>query len=217
MRVALDGPAGIPPVTFATLIYRSLSALISLAASLYGIFLLGWDAAALVLLFVLDGACVALTDVVRWAFLTDRARRQSTLVVELVFIFFFGFFAVLVFGPYPSLQEAVDDGFALIGAIVAHDIRVPLLAVIAGRLLRLVQDLLAAGAGAGSRRRPLELTGGGMMMILFFAVMAAPFVTRHGPNPVAGMAAITIIKALGELLVLWAPWLLRARGRRGQG
>ncbi len=217
MRAALDGPAGIPPVTSATLMYRSLAALISLAASLYGIFLLGWDAAALVLLFVLDGVCVALTDLVRWAFLTDRARRRSTLVVELVFILFYGFFAMLVFGPYLSLQEAVDDGFALIGTLVAHDIRAPLLAVIAGRLLRLVQDLFDARAGAGTTRRPLELIGGGMMLILFFAVMAAPFVTRHGPNPVAGMAAITILKAMGELLALWAPRLLQARGRRRRG
>ncbi len=217
MRAALGGPAGIPPAAASTLMYRSLAALISLAASLYGIFLLGWDAAALVLLFVLDGACVALTDLVRWAFLTDRAGRQTTIVVELAFILFYGFFAMIVFGPYPSLQEAVDDGFARIGALVAHDIRAPLLAVIAGRLLRLVQDLFAAHAGAGTTRRPLELAGGGTMLLLFFAVMAAPFVTRHGPNPVAGMAAITILKELGELLDLWAPRLLQARERRGRG
>jgi hypothetical protein len=217
VRAALDGTAGIPPVTASTLVYRSFAALISLTASLYGIFVLGWDAAPLVLLFVLDGICVALTDIVRWAFMTDHARRQTTLVIELVFILFYGCFALLVFGPYPSLQEAVDDRFARIGALVAHDIRGPLLAVVAGRVLRLVQDLFAARTGANTKRRPLELIGGGMMLILFFAVMAAPFVTRHGPNPVAGMAAITILKTVGELLDLWAPRLFPARGRRARG
>jgi hypothetical protein len=39
---------------------------------------------------------------------------------------------------------------------------------------------------------------------LFFAVMPAPLIARSGPNPAGGLAALVILKTLGEVFAAWA-------------
>ena len=72
------------------------------------------------------------------------------------------------------------------------------------RLVRLGHDLLDAGSFGGKVRRNLQLDGGVWMLMLFFAVMLAPMIARSGPNPTGGLAALVILKILGELLEVWA-------------
>jgi len=40
------------------------------------------------------------------------------------------------------------------------------------------------------------------MFLLFFAVMCAPFVARSAPNPMGGLAALVVIKTLGEVFAV---------------
>ena len=77
------------------------------------------------------------------------------------------------------------------------------------RLVRLGQDLVDSGTFGGKVRRKLQLDGGGWMILLFFAVMLAPLIARSGPNPTGGLAALVILKTLGEVFGVWA---VRIRG-----
>jgi hypothetical protein len=75
--------------------------------------------------------------------------------------------------------------------------------------VRVGHDLADAGAFGGKIRRKLQLEGGGWMLLLFFAVMRAPLISRSGPNPTGGLAALVILKTLGEVFAVWA---VRIRG-----
>ena len=129
--------------------------------------------------------------------------------MECAFILFFGFFAAIVFGPYDSLQSAVDDGFRIQRTLISGELRTPLAALVFMRLVRLGQDLLDSGAFGGKVRRKLQLDGGGWMILLFFAVILAPLIARSRPNPAGGLAALVILKTLGEVFGVWA---VRIRG-----
>jgi hypothetical protein len=88
-------------------------------------------------------------------------------------------------------------------------LRNSLAALVFMRLVRLGQDLSDAGGFGGRVRRKLQLEGGGWMLLLFFAVMLAPLIAKSGPNPAGGLAALVILKTLGEVLAVWA---VRIRG-----
>jgi hypothetical protein len=49
------------------------------------------------------------------------------------------------------------------------------------------------------------------MFLLFFAVILAPLIARSGPNPTGGLAALVILKTLGEVSAVWS---VRIRGSR---
>jgi hypothetical protein len=201
---APEGPSGPEATSLFTLISRTATVLVTNAIPIFGVLRLGWNAAALVLLFVLEGVVVLISDFIKRGSGRVYAKQRPVLFFECVFIFFFGFFAAIAFGPYESLQAAVDGKFRLIGDIIFGELRKPLLAIIFMRALRLVHDLADSGVFGGRIRRKLQFDGGGWMLLLFFAVMLAPFVAKSGPNPTGGLAALVCLKALGEGLTVWA-------------
>jgi hypothetical protein len=203
IRTRLKAPNGdIPPLS--NLIGRSVSVALTNAVPLYGVLRLGWNAFALVLMFILEGVMVLVTDSVKRLFDKGDKKTRGILFFEFVFILFFGFFAVLVFGPYESLESAVMDRFRLVGALFSGELRKPLAAVVFMRFVRLAHDLMDSGAFGGRVRRKLQLDGGGWMFLLFFAVMLAPLIAKSGPNPLGGLAALVVLKILGEVLGVWA-------------
>jgi hypothetical protein len=103
--------------------------------------------------------------------------------------------------PYESLESAITDRFRLVRALFSGELRKPLVAVV---FMRLAHDLVDSNAFGGRVRRKLRLDGGGWMFLLFFAVMCAPFLARSGPNPMGGLAALVVLKTLGEVLAVWA-------------
>jgi hypothetical protein len=210
----LEGPSGPEAASLLTLIGRTATVLITNAIPLFGVLRLGWNASALVLLFVLEGVVVLIFDYVKRGTGRVFAKQKPVLFFETVFIFFFGFFAAIAFGPYPSLQAAADDGFKLIGKIIFEELRKPLMAIVFMRSLRLVHDLADSGVFSGRIRRKLQFDGGGWMLLLFFAVMLAPFVAKSGPNPTGGLAALVCLKALGEGLAVWGE-RVPTKGRGG--
>jgi hypothetical protein len=165
---------------------------------------LGWHASALVFLFVLEGVVVYFSDFIKYHFGRSVKTKHIILVFECVFIFFFGFFAMLVFGPYESLEAAVTDKFGLFGRLVSGELSKPLMGMVFMRLMRLVHDLADSGTFGGRVRRKLQLEGGGWMFLLFFAVMLAPLVARSGPNPMGGLVVLICLKILGEVFAVWA-------------
>ena len=187
-----------------TLIGRTVTIILTNAIPLFGVIRLGWNTAALVFLFVLEGIVVYFSDVIKYHFGRVVGTKHIILVFECIFIFFFGFFAMLVFGPYESLEAAVSDRFRLIGNLFFRELPKPLMGLVFMRLVRLVHDLADSAAFGGRVRRKLQLDGGGWMFLLFFAVMCAPFVARSAPNPMGGLAALVVLKTLGEVLAVWA-------------
>ena len=196
-----------PPLS--TLIGRSVFVVLTNLVSLNGVVRLGWNAVPLVLMFILEGVAVLFTDSIKRLFDKGRKETKVFFVIEGVFILFYGFFALIVFGPYDSLQSAVDDGFRLQRALISGELRNSLGALVFMRLVRLGQDLADSGAFGGKVRRKLQLEGGGWMLLLFFAIMLAPLIARSGPNPAGGLMALVILKTLGEVLGVWA---VRIRG-----
>lgn len=201
-----DRPASGPPGTTDSArepVVQSLVVLLGNCVPLYGVLALGWNSFALVMLFVLEGVIVLLTDYVRRFFIRLTRKKKGVLFFETVFILFFGFFALMVFAPSGSDSLSFNQRAALVRAIFTAHVRTPLLVVAAFRLLRLGRDLSAAGFLGGRFRRPLEYAGGGWMLLLFFAVMLAPFIAKTGPNPTGGLAALVGVKTAGELLGVW--------------
>ena len=197
------GPKGNPPPR-SSLILRSFFVVLTNLVVLDGVIRLGWNAVPLVLMFILEGAVVLVTDFIKYLFEKDNKKTRSIFVIECGFILFYGLFASLVFGPYGSLQSAVDDGFRLQRTLIAGELLTPLAGLFFMRLVRLGHDLVDSGAFGGKVRRKLQLDGGGWMLLLFFAVMLAPLIAWSGPNPTGGLAALVILKILGELLGVWA-------------
>jgi hypothetical protein len=198
-----EDPSGPEASSLSALIGRTISVLLTNAIPLFGVVRLGWNASALVLLFVMEGVVVLLSDIVKSRTGRISAKQRPVLFFECAFIFFFGFFAAIAFGPYESLQAAVDGGFKLIRDIIFEELRKPLLAIVFMRSLRLVHDMADSGVFGGRIRRSLQFDGGGWMLLLFFAVMCAPFVAKSGPNPTGGLAALVCLKAAGEGLGVW--------------
>jgi hypothetical protein len=188
----------------ATLIGRTVTVILTNAIPLYGVVCLGWNSVALIFLFVFEGIVVYFSDVLKYGSGRVRGTKPIILVFEAVFIFFFGFFALLVFGPYESLEAAVADRFGRIGLLLFRDLPRPAMGILIMRLVRLVHDLADSAVFGGRVRRKLMLDGGGWMFLLFFAVMCAPLVARSGPNPRGGLAAIVILKIMGETFAVWA-------------
>jgi len=196
---------GSGPSTY-DLVGQTATILFTNAVPLYGVIKLGWHAFVLVLLFILEGVVVFLTDAVKVA--VNQILRKNTrgiLFFEFVFIFFFGFFAVLVFGPSESGAFAFSYKYRLVKSLYATQLRTPLMLMIGFRLIRLLQDLIAGGVFSKRFfKRPLELGGGGWMFLLFFAVMLAPLIAKSGPNPFGGLIALVGLKILGEVFGVWA-------------
>jgi hypothetical protein len=191
-----------PPLS--TLIGRTVFVVLTNLVSLNGVVRLGWNAVPLVLMFILEGVAVLFTDFIKRLFDKGGKDTKVLFVIECAFILFYGFFASIVFGPYDSLQSAVDDGFRRQRGMISGELRNSLAALVFMRLVRLGHDLVDSGAFGGKVRRKLQLDGGGWMFLLFFAVMLAPLIARSGPNPTGGLAALVILKSLGELLGVWA-------------
>lgn len=188
------------------LIGQTVMVLFTNAVPLYGVIRLGWNAFILVLMFILEGIVVFLTDVVKSVSSQSlRIKRRGILFFEFVFIFFFGFFAILVFGPSEPGAFAFSYKVQLVKSLYATQLRIPLMFMIGFRLVRLLQDLFAGGF-SGNRffKRPLEFGGGGWMFLLFFAVMLAPLIAKSGPNPFGGLIALVCLKILGEAFGVWA-------------
>jgi hypothetical protein len=192
----------IPPLS--TLIGRTLTVILTNMIPLYGVIRLGWNTTALVFLFVLEGIVVYISDFIKFHSGRPVGSKHIILVFEFVFIFFFGFFAMLVFGPYESLEAAVMDRFRLFGELLFKELPRPLMGIAFMRLVRLVHDLVDSAAIGGRVRRKLQLDGGGWMFLLFFAAMCAPFIARSGPNPRGGLTALVVLKTLGEVFAVWA-------------
>ncbi len=116
---------------------------------------------------------------------------------EFAFILFFGLFAILVYGPYNSLEHLISDRLQLLGNIVFDQLGVPLLLIAFFRFSRLAQELIVSGVMKKIIKQPLHLDGGSWMLLLFLWVMAAPLIARSGPNPVGGLMILVLLKMLG--------------------
>ncbi len=187
-----------------TLIGRTVSIVLTNLVTLNGVTRLGWNAVPLVLMFILEGVTVLFTDFIKRLFDKGGKDTRNVFIIESGFILFYGFFASIAFGPYDSLQSAIDDGFRLQRGLISGELRLSLAALVFMHLVRLGHDLVDAGAFGGKVRRKLQLQGGGWMLLLFFAVMLTPLIAKSGPNPAGGLAALVILKALGEVFSVWA-------------
>ncbi len=186
-----------------TLIFRFLSVILINIVPVYGVFLLGWNSIGLVLLFIVEGVIVLCTDIIKFQFIKNKQKVKVNLFIEFCFIFFYGFFALLVYGPYESLQNLITDKMLLVIDLIVVELGRPLLIIAFIRLVRLVQDLLSAGVFKGPGKQPLRLEGGSFMLLLFFMVMAAPIVAGKGPNPLGGLMVLVLFKIMGELYLVW--------------
>jgi len=183
------------------LINQSIGVILTNLIPLYGVWNYGWNSFTLIQLFIAEAVIVFFTDVVKRFFGISKKFKQ-VLFFEFVFIFFFGFFAILIFGRdenSSNLIETVRSSFSAINLPLW-----PLLSLLIMRALRLGQDLLNAGRLGGRHRGQLYYSGGGWMLLLFFLVMTAPFIADKAPNPMAGLIAIIVLKTLGEQFAVWA-------------
>ncbi len=186
------------------LIGRTVPIVLTNLVTLNGVIRLGWNAVPLVLMFILEGVTVLFNDFIKRLFDKGGKDTKKVFVVECGFILFYGFFASIAFGPYDSLQSAIDDGFRLQRELISGELRLSLAALVFLHLVRLGHDLVDSGAFGGKVQRKLQLEGGGWMLLLFFAVMLTPLIAKSGPNPAGGLAALVILKALGEVFSVWA-------------
>ncbi|HSO72681.1 MAG TPA: DUF6498-containing protein, partial [Thermodesulfobacteriota bacterium] len=147
-------PGGSAP-HLSTLIGRSIFVVLTNLVALNGVVRLGWNAVPLVLMFVLEGVAVLFTDSIKYFLDKDGKDTKVVFVLECLFILFYGFFASIVFGPYDSLQFAVDDGFRLQRALISGELRNSLAALVFLRLVRLGHDLVDSGVIGGKVRRKL--------------------------------------------------------------
>jgi hypothetical protein len=188
--------------TTLSLFSKSVSVLLTNFIPLYGVFHNGWNSFVLILLFIAEGVIVFLTDLIKKPFIKSK-EQNKVLFFEFVFIFFFGFFAILIFGR----DENSTDLLMTIRTSFQAAKSLPLWSV-AGilimRLVRTAQELLEAGVFGTSGRQKLYFNGGGWMLLLFFLCMTAPFIADKSPNPMAGLIAVIVLKSFGELFALWA-------------
>ncbi|MBN2010744.1 hypothetical protein JW960_15465 [candidate division KSB1 bacterium] len=192
-----------PEISTSTLINRSISVVLTNLVPIYGVVYLGWDSFGLVFLFIMEGVIVLVADAIKVQFLKKEKGFKNNFALEFCFILFFGFFALLVYGPYASLENLISDKLHLIKEIIVGEFRYPLLSIAFFRLIRLVQDLFNYGITNSTKKHPLNLEGGIWSLFLFFAVIVAPFVAKSGPNPFGGLLVFALLKMGGELLYVW--------------
>jgi len=184
------------------LISRTVTVMLTNLIPLYGVWHHGWNSFNLIVLFVVEGVVVFLMDLLKRPFMKIKDE-SKILFFEFVFIFFFGFFAILIFGrdeDSTDLVMTIRTSFQAARALPLW----PVLAILLMRLLRTGEELLAAGVFPGRGRQTLYFNGGGWMLLLFFLVMTAPFIADKSPNPMAGLIAVIVIKTLGEIFAVWA-------------
>ncbi|MGC2062795.1 MAG: DUF6498-containing protein [Thermodesulfovibrionales bacterium] len=183
---------------------QSLTIIITNMIPLYNVWYHGWSSFKLILLFIAEGAIVVLMDSIK-SFFIPKNMQKGVLVFEFVFLFFFGFFAILIFGRdvnSADLLETIRSSFQAAKVIQFW----PVVSILVMRLSRTIQELMASGVLGGGSRQPLFYSGGGWMLLLFILVMIAPFIADKSPNPnpMAGLIAIIVLKTLGEVYMLWA-------------
>jgi len=184
-----------------SLINQSIGVILTNLIPLYGVWHNGWSSYTLILLFIAEAVIVFFTDIVKRFFGISKKFKQ-VLFFEFVFIFFFGFFAILIFGRDESSSNLIETMQSAFGSISLP--LWPVISLLIMRVLRLGQDLLNAGRLGGRHRGQLYYSGGGWMLLLFFLVMTAPFIASKAPNPMAGLIAIILLKTMGELFAVWA-------------
>jgi len=184
------------------LLYRSCMVLLTNLIPLYGVWRLGWSSFILILLFIIEGAIVFIMDLVKRRWVTTK-EKGKVLFFEFVFITFFGFFAILIFGRDEAAMDLIETTRSSFKAAKALPLW-PVLGILLGRILRTGEELMQAGVLHGGEGKPIYFNGGGWMLLLFFLVMAAPFIADKSPNPMAGLIAVIVLKTLGELFGVWA-------------
>ncbi len=181
-------------------LFQSVMIIITNMIPLYNVWYHGWSSFNLILLFIAEGAIVVLMDSTKHFFM-PKDRQEGVLVFEVVFLFFFGFFAILVFGRDKNssdLLETIQTSFQAAKVIQFW----PVVCILVMRLSRTIQELMASGV-LGGGRKPLLYSGGGWVLQLFFLVMLTPFIADKSPNPMAGLIAIIVLKTLGEVSMPW--------------
>jgi len=182
-------------------LFQSVMIIITNMIPLYNVWYHGWSSFNLILLFIAEGAIVVLMDSIK-RFFMPKNMQEGVLVFEVVFLSFFGFFAILVFGRDKNssdLLETIQTSFQAVKVIQFW----PVVSILVMRLSRTIQELMASGALGGGSRKPLLYSGGGWVLQLFCLVMLAPLIADKSPNPMAGLIAIIVLKTLGEVSVLW--------------
>ena len=179
-----------------------LTIIITNMVPLYFVRYHGWNSFKLILLFIAEGVTVVLMDSIKHFFIPKNSQK-GVLFIEYVFIFFFGFFTILIFGRDESssdLLETIQSSFRAAKVMQLW----PVFGIFVMRLSRTIQELRASGVLGGINRQPLLYSGGGWMFLFFFVVMLAPFIAGNRPNPMGGLIAIIVLKTLGEVFMLWA-------------
>jgi hypothetical protein len=192
----------------ASLLSKSVTVMLTNCIPLYGVYHYGWSSFILILLFIAEGVIVFCTDLLKRPFINSNEQKK-VLFFEFVFIFFFGFFAILIFGRAENstdLLMTTRTSFQATKSLPLWSVA----SILVMRLLRTAQELLEAGIIGGNVRQKLYFNGGGWMFLLFFLCMTAPFIADKSPNPMAGLFAIILLKSLGELFALWAQRIDRA-------
>ncbi|MBN2416664.1 hypothetical protein JXO52_12530 [bacterium] len=190
-----------------TLLSRSLTVLLMSAVPVYGVLILGWDSVRLILLFLGEAAIILAADTLKILLRKDGKPGPDAFVIEVVFILFFGVFALLVYGPYDSLEQLILDRLGTVGGLVRGELARPLLIILVLRGVRLAADLWGRTHRRDAGRDVTALEGGPWAILLFLAVMAAPLVAADGPNPRAGLMVIVLLRTAGELIAVWSPLL----------
>ena len=180
---------------------QSLTIIITNMIPLYYVWYHAWSSFNLILLFLAEGAIVVLMDSIKRFFMPNNAQRGD-LVFESVFLFFFGFFTILIFGRDESSSDLLETIQSSFQAAKVIQLR-PVFGVLVMRLSRTMQELMASGVVGGGSRQPLLYSGGGWGLQLLVLVMLAPFIANRSPNPMAGLIAIILLKTLGEVSMLW--------------
>ena len=188
-----------------TLIFRTMAVILANAIPVYGVLRLGWDSFNLIFIFIMEGMIVLFMDLIKIRLPGKTKKKQNVVFIEFCFICFYSFFAILVYGPYESLENLIMDRMQLLGNLIVTELVKPILFIALIRLIRFIQDLFNAGFFKGSQQLPLRPEGGYWMLLLFFMVMAAPIVARSGPNPMGGLIVMVVLKIVGELGMIWLP------------
>ncbi len=196
------GPNQSQPQSTSALLYKSFMVMMTNLIPLYGVLRLGWSSFLVILLFIIEGVVVLIMDLIKRPYVTSK-ERGKVLFFEVLFISFFGFFAILIFGrseDSTELPETIRTSFQ-----AARELPLwPIIGLVVMRLIRTGQELMDAGVFYGSSGKPLYFSGGGWMLLLFFLVMTAPLIADKNPNAMAGLIVIIAFKVLGEVFAVWA-------------
>ncbi len=191
-----------PPLSIPALLYRSFMVIMTNLIPLYGVLRLGWSSFLVILLFIIEGVVVLIMDLIKRPYVTSK-ERGKVLFFEIVFIIFFGFFAILIFGrseDSTELPETIRTAFQAASELPFW----PIIGILVMRLFRTGQELVEAGIFYDSSKKPIYFSGGSWMLLLFFLVMTGPLIADKSPNPMGGLVAIIALKVLGEVFAIWA-------------